>query len=215
MINSFIGDLFDSLINLISSTGYPGVFLVILIEYSCFFFPIPSEVTLPFIGYLASIKSISLLGAIVISSLAGITGSLICYYIGYFGGNPVLHFISKKYKSTMKPINYSKQWFTRYGKFSILLGRLLPVVKSFISFPAGIAKMNIFIFILYSSIGIALWNTILISLGYFLGSNWRVVEDFIGEYKLIVGVIFLILLITLIYIKFIKKKRSSTNTFDS
>lgn len=213
MINDFVKNLFDFFINLISNTGYPGVFLVTLVEYSCFFFPVPSEVTLPFIGYLASIKSFSLFGAITIASLAGIIGSLICYFIGYFGGNPFLHFIEKKYKSTVKPINSSKKWFDKYGKFSILFGRLLPVVKSFISFPAGIAKMNIFTFIIYSSIGIIVWNTILISLGFILGSNWNMVEKFISEYKIIVGIVFLILLSYFIYIKFIKKRRSSKKIF--
>lgn len=202
-------DAINFLINIISSTGYPGVFLVTLIEYSCFFFPIPSEITFPFIGYLASIKSISLFGAILVASLAGIIGSLICYSIGYFGGNPVLQFISRKYTSTIKPINKSKRWFDKYGKYSILFGRLLPVVKSFISFPAGIAKMNIITFITCSSIGIVIWNTLLISLGYFLGSNWQVVESLINEYKIVVGIIFIIIILLLIYRKFIRKQNSS------
>lgn len=204
-------NLFEYTMNLISDIGYIGVFTATLLEYACF--PLPSEIILPFIGYLASIESITLPGAIFISSLSGILGSLFCYYIGYFGGKPALDFIISKYKGAGKPINSAKKWFDKYDKASVLLARLLPLARTYISIPAGIARMNVFVFILYSSIGIVIWNTLLISLGYYLGSNWTLVEYFIQEYTIAAGIIILLALAVIIYMKFVRKKFSSPKNF--
>lgn len=201
-------NLFEYTMSLISDIGYVGVFTATLLEYACF--PLPSEIILPFIGYLASIGSITLPGAILISSLAGILGSLFCYYLGYFGGKPVLDFITSKYKGAGKPINSAKNWFDKYDKVSVLLARLLPLARTYISIPAGIARMNVFVFILYSSVGIVVWNILLISLGYYLGSNWTLVEYFMKEYTIAAGIIILLGLSVIIYVKFIRKRLSSS-----
>ncbi|KMT22059.1 DedA family protein [Clostridium cylindrosporum] len=208
MESSLFSGVFEYLVNLISSVGYLGVFAATSLEYACF--PLPSEIILPFIGYLASIKSIGLIGGIIVSSIAGIVGSLVCYFIGYFGGKPVLDFIGDKFKSSKKPIRSARNWFDRYDKMSVLLARLLPLARTYISIPAGISKMNLFIFIFYSSIGIIIWNTALISLGYYLRSNWKMVEYFIEEYTIAAGIIVLLGAFSVIYLKIKRKKTSKS-----
>lgn len=195
--------LFDKiltfLMDLINSVGYIGIVLTVGLEYACF--PMPSEVILPFVGFIAGSGRITLTGAIIASTLAGILGSLICYYIGYFGGTPILNFIGDKLPSSRKSIHSAKSYFDRYSRASILFGRVIPLARTYISIPAGIARMNILIFILYSTIGIVVWNTILISLGYYLGSNWTKVQKIMSDYSLVIGIIFALLLICFIIYK--------------
>lgn len=200
----FFDRLLTVLMDLINSAGYYGIVITVGLEYACF--PMPSEIVLPFVGFIATQGTISLPGAIIASTIAGILGSLLCYYIGYFGGTPVLNFIGDKLPSSRKSIHSAKSYFDRYNKPSILFARVIPIARTYISIPAGIAKMNIFIFILYSSIGIVVWNTILISLGYYLGSNWTVVEGLMKDYSLIVGIIFVLLLVGFLIYKKRNKK---------
>ena len=195
--------LFDKiltfLMDLINSVGYIGIVITVGLEYACF--PMPSEVILPFVGFIAGNGSITLAGAIIASTIAGILGSLICYYIGYFGGTPILNFIGDKLPSSRKSIHSAKSYFDKYSRASILFGRIIPLARTYISIPAGIARMNIFIFILYSTIGIVVWNTILISLGYYLGSNWIKVQKIMSDYSLAIGIIFTLLIIGFIIYK--------------
>jgi membrane protein DedA with SNARE-associated domain len=193
------------LMDLINSVGYIGIILTVGLEYACF--PMPSEIVLPFVGFIASRGSITLFGAIIASTVAGILGSLICYYIGYFGGTPILNFIGNKLPSSRKSIHSAKSYFDRYSKASILFSRVIPLARTYISIPAGIAKMNILVFILYSTIGIVVWNTVLISLGYYLGSNWTIVQGLMSDYSLIVGLLLALFLI--LFIVYRKKKNAS------
>lgn len=201
--------LFDKiltfLMNLINSVGYIGIVLTVGLEYACF--PMPSEVVLPFVGFIASSGSITLIGAIIASTVAGILGSLICYYIGYFGGTPILNYIGDKMPGSRKSIHAARSYFDRYSRASILFGRVIPLARTYISIPAGIAKMNILVFILYSAVGIVVWNTILISLGYYLGSNWTKVQKIMSDYSLLVGIIFALFLIG--YIFYRRKRKAS------
>ena len=201
--------LFDKiltfLMDLINSVGYIGIVLTVGLEYACF--PMPSEIVLPFVGFIASNGNITLFGAIIAATLAGILGSLICYYIGYFGGTPILNFIGNKLPGSRKSIHSAKSYFDRYSKVSILFGRVIPLARTYISIPAGIAKMNIIVFVLYSSIGIVVWNTVLISLGYYLGSNWIIVQGIMSDYSLLVGIIFALILI--VYIVYRRKRKAT------
>ena len=190
--------LFNYLIEITGDLGYIGVIVIVGLEYSCF--PMPSEIVLPFVGFLATTGKMSFIGVLIASTFAGILGSLVCYYIGYFGGKPVLDKIGQKIPSSRKSIFAAKETFERYDKLSVMIARVLPLARTYISIPAGIARMNIFRFILYSFIGIFAWNTVLISLGYYLGTNWTMVERMMEKYTLFVGGPILILfLIFMIY----------------
>lgn len=183
--------LFNYLIEITREVGYIGVIAIVGLEYACF--PMPSEIVLPFVGFLAASGKMSFIEVLVVSIIAGILGSLICYYIGYFGGKPILDKIGDKVPSSRKSIFAAKATFDRYDKISVMIARVLPLARTYISIPAGIARMNVFKFILFSSIGIIVWNTVLISLGYYLGSNWMMVEQLMERYTIFIAGILVIL----------------------
>ncbi|SHI54066.1 DedA family protein [Lutispora thermophila] len=182
--------LFNYLIEITGEVGYIGVIVLVGLEYACF--PMPSEIILPFVGFLASSGKMSYLGVLAASTLAGILGSLICYYIGYFGGKPILDKIGDKVPSSRKSIFAAKNTFDKYDKLSVMIARVLPLARTYISIPAGIARMSMLKFISFSSIGIVVWNTVLISLGYYLGTNWMMVEQIMEKYTIFIAVILII-----------------------
>ncbi len=170
----------------ISSWGYAGVFLLMLLEASSL--PIPSEVILPFAGYMASVTQLDLGLTILCATIAGICGSLIDYYIGRKGVN-----VLTKYKLlghvvfSPEQLATAANWFGKYGAAMVFLGRLVPGVRTFISFPAGAVKMSVAKFVVFTAAGCLIWNSILVYVGYYLGSNWAEVAG-VSHY-LILGVI--------------------------
>ena len=186
--------------NLIEDYGLISIFLVVMLEYANF--PLPSEVVLPFIGIMVAGGNMNFALALMMSVFGGIVGST-NYLLGLYFGIPILKYMSKKYPRTQPSIKASMWWMNKYGKMSVMLARMVPVARTVISIPAGINKMNINVFILYSTIGISLWNTILISLGYILGDNLTLITNIVKDYSLVVG----ILLVTAMIIFYIKKRK--------
>lgn len=191
--------------SLIEQYGLISIFLIVMLEYANF--PLPSEVVLPFIGIMVSKGNIDFGLALTISIIGGIVGSTINYLLGLYFGKPILKYMMKKYPKTRYSIKSSMWWMNKYGKISVMLARVIPVARTIISIPAGINKMNINIFVLYSTIGISLWNTILIFLGYILGDNLSNIAYLIKNYSLIVGIV-LVSAIVIIY----SKKRKNIGT---
>jgi membrane protein DedA with SNARE-associated domain len=198
--NSF-GEILNKIIQLISELGYAGVSIVVGLEYACF--PIPSEVVLPFIGMTASKASFSYLGAILFSVIGGIVGSIFCYLLGYYGGNPLLNWLFRRFPSSRKSIEALNKWFDKYGKIAVFGARLVPLTRTYVSILAGAVKLNIISFTLYSLAGIVLWNTVLISIGYYVGENWAAIEGLMADYSVAVIILALLAAGTLIY----KKKK--------
>lgn len=192
--------------SLIEQYGLISIFLIVMLEYANF--PLPSEVVLPFIGIMVSKGNIDFGLALTISIIGGIVGSTINYLLGLYFGKPILKYMMKKYPKTRYSIKSSMGWMNKYGKISVMLARGIPVARTIISIPAGINKMNINIFVLYSTIGISLWNTILIFLGYILGDNLSNIAYLIKNYSLIVGIV-LVSVIVIIYSK--KRKKIGTS----
>lgn len=192
--------------SLIEQYGLISIFLIVMLEYANF--PLPSEVVLPFIGIMVSKGNIDFGLALTISIIGGIVGSTINYLLGLYFGKPILKYMMKKYPKTRYSIKSSMWWMNKYGKISVVLARVVPVARTIISIPAGINKMNINIFVLYSTIGISLWNTVLIFLGYILGDNLPNIAYLIKNYSLIVGIV-LASVIVIIYSK--KRKKIDTS----
>ena len=192
--------------SLIEQYGLISIFLIVMLEYANF--PLPSEVVLPFIGIMVSKGNIDFGLALTISIIGGIVGSTINYLLGLYFGKPILKYMMKKYPKTRYSIKSSMWWMNKYGKISVMLARVVPVARTIISIPAGINKMNINIFVLYSTIGISLWNTVLIFLGYILGDNLPNIAYLIKNYSLIVGIV-LASVIVIIYSK--KRKKIDTS----
>jgi membrane protein DedA with SNARE-associated domain len=202
----FISNFLDMIITTIQGFGYPGVFLAVFLEYACL--PLPSEVLLPFIGLLASYDSFSFIGVIVLSTVAGLLGSTLCYTIGYFGGSPIINWLCSKSSSAKKSFNKLDLFLNKYGKLAVFLSRLLPLTRTYISLAVGAVKMSYSQFILYSFGGITIWNVVLISLGYFLGENTALIENILKDYAIVAIAILLIAFGFLVY-RFMKKRKKS------
>lgn len=181
--------------------GLIAMFIFIILEYACF--PLPSEVILPLAGAMAVASGDSLVLVIFISIVAGLIGSMICYSIGYSGGNAVLEQIMRKFPKTRNGIESTREFYQRYATYSVGFGRVVPLFRTYISFMAGITKQSCRSFLFASALGIMVWNTLLISLGYWLADSWTVIMSYYDKGK---WVIFLLAILFLG--AFIFKKRS-------
>lgn len=179
--------------------GLISIFIIVMLEYANA--PLPSEIVLPFAGVLALKFSMNLASVIFVSILGGILGSVINYYLGYKLGNPLIDFLKRKYPKTKKSIKSSYKWITKYDKVSVMISRLVPLARTFISIVAGVTRMNIIAFMLYSTIGIGIWNTILISMGYIVGNNMVLIGDILSKYSIFIGVLIVLILGYLIKVK--------------
>lgn len=188
--------LIEWLVNLIGSAGYWGVGLAMFLE--SFFAPIPSEIILPFSGFVASRGDLNIVITILVATIAAYLGSLPFYLVGRWGEKSVMTFLEKygKYLFISKSdLDKGFKAFEKHGSGIVLLGRLIPVVRTVISFPAGVAKMKFIIFSLYTLVGTAIWSTILGMAGYFLGSKWEEVAGYVSKYEKVIMVILVILFI--------------------
>lgn len=182
--------------NFIFKYGLIAIFLIITIEYACF--PISSEIVLPFSGAVASVSGASFLTTIIVSVIAALIGTSICYIIGKIGGKAIIRKITNKYPKSYKGINSSINKFNKYGRFAVLFGRLIPLIRTYIGFIAGAFGLSYLSFIIHSAIGVTLWNTLLIGLGYYLRENWYIVSQYYVKYKGIVLPLFLLLILCLV-----------------
>lgn len=172
------------MMSLVGGLGYLGVFLIIGLEYACF--PIPSEIVLPFVGMSIPQTALSFFPSFVVSLLAGLLGSFLCYVIGLLGGVPLLNKLQTKSTSLSKALSIFNQWFGQYGRWAVLFSRVIPLTRTYISLFAGVNHMPLLDFFLYSATGIALWNLVLMSLGFYLGSNWTLIEGILDTYSNVV-----------------------------
>lgn len=167
---------------LISKLGYWGIFLAMAAE-SCNI-PIPSEIIHPFAGYLVSTGQFDFIPAVLAGAFGGLTGSIVSYYLGYYlMESPLLFFISNEKR------NWLTRIFARYGEGIVFFGRLLPMVRTVISLPAGAARMNIWKFITYTLVGSLIWATIFTYLGYLLGKNWERLSVYFHEADIVILVV--------------------------
>lgn len=199
-----ITNIITHLSHIAISMGYIGIFFFMLIEYASI--PIPSELILPFFGISAALGHTSLTLIIVVSTVAALLGSIICYYIGYFGGAPLIEWLKKKSPKLGEALDKLAIWFSKYGKESVLIARVVPVIRTYVSLLAGAEKIKMSIFTFYSTIGILIWNLILILLGYFVGNNMPLIQQILGRYTKITIIVCAIAFI--VYMIFKLKKRN-------
>lgn len=195
-------------INIMNKYGYLGILFLITIEN--IFPPIPSEVILTLGGFMTSKDGVnmSLVGVIMYSTFGSIIGAIILYYVGYiFNKDRLLKIVRSKVGKILclkeSDIEKSDSSFNKNGDLTVLYCRFIPIVRSLISIPAGVNKMKLSIFLLYTFVGSLIWNTVLVSLGKLVGENYMVVAGVFSKYSKVI----LILLICLIVYKIIKKIR--------
>lgn len=197
-------------INIMNKYGYLGILFLITIEN--IFPPIPSEVILTLGGFMTSKDGInmSLFGVIIYSTFGSMLGAIILYYVGYiFNKDRLLKIVRSRVGRILclkeSDIVKSDNSFNKNGDLTVLYCRFIPIVRSLISIPAGVNKMKLSIFLLYTFVGSLIWNTVLVSLGKLVGENYMVVAGVFSKYSKVI----LILLICLIVYKVIKKIRKN------
>lgn len=176
----FLSDAMNWVLSLVDTLGYPGLAIVVALEN--LFPPIPSEAVLPLAGFLVFEGRMTLIGAIVASTVGSVVGALILYWVGYAAGEDRVRAFVKKYgrwfQVDEKDLDRSQEWFKRHGRSAVFFGRLAPLIRSIISVPAGMTKVPLGTFILYTTLGSGLWNALLIGAGMALGASWGLVEEY-------------------------------------
>ena len=189
----------EQLLLWIETYGTPAIILLIAMEYACF--PISSELVLPFAGAFGAGIGISLPLLILYSSAAGLIGTSLTYAIGRYGGSPLLEKIMSRFPSTKKPILASYRTFGDHGRIAVCIGRIIPICRTYIAFVAGACGQTYPAYALFSSIGITLWNTILICLGYYFYNYRNIFFFYFNKYKTIILIIGLLLIVLLLFSK--------------
>jgi len=190
MVFEFLSLVSGLIIKTISGLGYLGVFFLMAIESANI--PLPSEVIMPFAGYLVFAGRFHLFWAAFWGALGCLFGSVLSYYIGFFGGRPLIERYGKFLLISRRDLERASLWFAKYGEWAIFFSRLLPVIRTYISFPAGIARMNFLRFCLYSFAGSFLWTLVFTYLGLKLGENWMVIKESLKQFDLLVIVIIIL-----------------------
>jgi len=162
-------DIIDFIVSSVSSWGYAGIFVMMFLESS--FFPFPSEVAMIPAGYLAHKGEMSLVLAFISGTLGSLLGAIFNYYLCYFFGREIVLKYGKFVGITHEKMDKFEAFFNKHGEISTFNSRLIPGIRQYISLPAGLAKMNIFRFCLFTTLGAGIWCAILLVVGYFLGSN--------------------------------------------
>ncbi len=189
MIAKLISLLAGVIIAVISDLGYGGIVLLMGIESACI--PLPSEIIMPFSGYLV-FKGTLQLSAVAAAGAAGcLLGSLLAYAVGAWGGRPLVEKYGRYVLISHHDLDLADRWFARHGDITIFIGRLLPVIRTFIAFPAGVSRMSLWRFSLYTFIGSFIWCWVLAWIGMKLGENWDTLGIYFHRFDALIGVILL------------------------
>lgn len=170
--------------------GYPGLFLMMALESMVA--PVPSEIVMPFAGFLVAEKQFSFVGSVIAASLGTIIGSLIGYAMGKFGGYPLVVRFGKYMLLDREHLDITVKWFEKRGDITILISRFIPVVRHLISIPAGVGSMNLVKFSIFTILGGTIWNTILLAAGIKLKENWRIISKYSHEIDYVVLAVMLV-----------------------
>lgn len=192
--------IIDWIISLMEAIGAPGVGLGVFLEN--IFPPIPSEVILPLAGFTSSQGSMNVIAAFIWATTGSMVGAYVLYYLGAaIGADRLRKIADRMWLVKVSDVDGALAWFDKYGKISILLGRVIPGIRSLISIPAGIDRMNPLTFGFYTLIGSSVWNALLIYCGWVLGENWHMVEGVIDQYsKVVYALVALVLVGALVWL---------------
>ena len=180
-------ELLHSLISWIVQTvgawGYPGIIIMMFLESS--FFPFPSEVVVPPAGYLAARGEMSLTLVILAGIAGSLLGALFNYWLAVTWGRPFFEKYGRYFLVSQQSLDKADQFFADHGHISTFVGRLLPGIRQYISLPAGIARMNLALFALFTGLGAGIWVVVLAVVGYFIGNNQELVSQYLHQVLLV------------------------------
>ncbi|MDR2874866.1 MAG: DedA family protein [Methylobacillus sp.] len=183
MIEKIIAVLAAWIIAVISTLGYGGIVLLMAIESACI--PLPSEIIMPFSGYLVFKGEMTLWGVSFAGAVGCVVGSIPAYWLGMVGGRPLVEKYGKWLLISHHDLELADRWFEKHGEIIIFIGRLLPAVRTFIAFPAGIARMNMGRFILYTFTGSLIWCWLLAWAGMRLGEHWESLKVYFHDFHIV------------------------------
>ncbi|MCU1265786.1 MAG: Alkaline phosphatase [Acidobacteria bacterium] len=190
MIAKIIEFLSVLIVAVISALGYWGVALLMAIESACI--PLPSEIIMPFAGYLVSRGEMNIWGVGIAGAIGCVLGSLVAYWVGMYGGRPLIEKYGRYVLISRQDLELADRWFSRYGEAIIFTSRLLPAVRTFIAFPAGVARMNLTRFVLYTFAGSLPWCLGLAYVGQKLGEKWNkdeTLKTLFHRFDFVIGII--------------------------
>ena len=192
--------------NLVRDYGYWTIGIAMFLDSANI--PTASEIILPFGGYLAHAKVLNLWFLIILTTIVSTLGSIFNYYLGYFGGKPLFDRFGKYFLLSANDYNKGQDWFNKHGNLAAFFGRFIPGVRTFISFPAGIAKVNLTKFTIYTAAGSFIWCGLLTYGGFLLGDHWKEMEKYFENLHIVVIVLAIVFVTLYIWhkIKEFKKK---------
>src|SRR5205814_6143220 len=193
MLEKIIAALAGFIIAVISKAGYLGVLLLMAIESACI--PLPSEIIMPFAGFLVYKGQFNLLLAATAGAIGCNLGSVVAYEIGSYGGRPLIERYGRWILMGRRELDWADRFFARWGYLAVFIGRLLPVIRTFIALPAGIARMPRGRFHIYTFLGSWPWCFGLAWLGLKLGENWRELGKYFHQFDLIIGLVLAVVII--------------------
>jgi membrane protein DedA with SNARE-associated domain len=173
------------ILGIISSMHSAGIVLLMAIESACI--PLPSEIIMPFAGFLVSKGEMTLFGIALAGAIGCVLGSIPAYYLGMFGGRPLVERFGKYVLISHKDLDMADSWFAKHGEIIIFIARLLPAVRTFIAFPAGVARMNMPKFIGYTFVGSFIWCWVLGYAGMKMGENWESLKVYFHEFHYVIA----------------------------
>ncbi|HEY8346975.1 MAG TPA: DedA family protein [Symbiobacteriaceae bacterium] len=180
----------------IQAYGYPGILLIVLIEN--LFPPIPSEIILPFAGFLVSRGVLTMPGVVIAATMGSVLGALVLYMAGRWFGRERIYLVVTRYGRILtvseRDVQRTEEWFQRYGTWTVFFCRMIPIMRSLISIPAGLVAMDVPVFTFYTTVGTLIWNILLVGIGAALGAAWPLLSTWIGYYQDAVLVVILAVL---------------------
>jgi membrane protein DedA with SNARE-associated domain len=197
MIANLLSAVTNIIIHLISTLGYPGVFLLMAMHSAAI--PVPSEVVMPFAGYLVSQGRFNYFAVVIVGTLGNLAGGSIIYVLAKHGGRKLVEKYEHAVFVSKSDLERVEKFFHRFGAFAIFLGRCMPIVATFISIPAGLSKIKYWKFAVFTFFGAIIWNFLLVYIGMKLGQNWTVLRDKLHNFELLILVLIVIGAIWWIY----------------
>ena len=187
MIYDLLAQVSSFIVNIISTLGYPAITVLMTLESACI--PIPSEIIMPFSGYLVFAEKFSFLSVVIWGTIGNLIGSIIAYFVGFYGGRPLIEKYGRYILISNHDLNLAEKWFKKYGNISVLFSRMLPVIRTFISLPAGITKMPFGKFVFYTFSGSLPWSFVLTYAGVIMGESWSDVEIYFRKFDWLIVIL--------------------------
>ncbi|MGG2065981.1 MULTISPECIES: DedA family protein [unclassified Bacillus (in: firmicutes)] len=197
-----LANLIDQLLQFFISLGYFGIALGLMIEI------IPSEIVLSYAGFLVAKGELNFVGAVIAGTIGGTLAQIFLYWLGYYGGRPVVEKYGKYILIKKKHLDVAEAWFNRYGVGVIFSARFIPVVRHAISIPAGLAKMSLQRFTIYTVLAIIPWSILFIYFGEQLGGNWRHIKEYAADYTHYFAIAAILFIVVYIGMKILKKRKT-------